>query len=248
LIQLDLTIDVSLQDRVDEFWHNLWWYTKKSRKWRFFLQILAIGILSLVVILIYHYAAICHGPHDAGSPDCGICQRKGQSFPWKDLVLWPSLKSLLSQEISSESLSISSIESIIPTISLSAQATDLLIMAYIRDHNQEDCLLTGFHGKNSNPFREKSSCEVLWIGSSFIYKSWQPHFSMFFHLYSAWESGYFLFKLPHFEKKSEYRNLLNIAKSQSNVLTWILALEKIESLKNSMIFKMRKSKYNALCF
>merc|ERR1712001_775451 len=60
----------------------------------------------------------------------------------------------------SESLSISSIESIIP-ISLSAQATDLLIMAYIRDHNQEDCLLTGFHGKNSNPFREKSSCEVL---------------------------------------------------------------------------------------
>merc|ERR1711976_57261 len=28
------------------------------------------------------------------------------------------------------------------------------IKAYIRDHNQEDCLLTGFHGKNSNPFRE----------------------------------------------------------------------------------------------
>merc|ERR1711944_216341 len=59
------------------------------------------------------------------------------------------------------------------------------IKAYIREHGQEDCLLTGFHGKNSNPFREKSSCEVLWIGSSFIYKSWQPHFSMFFHLYSA---------------------------------------------------------------
>merc|ERR550539_1184350 len=35
------------------------------------------------------------------------------------------------------------------------------IKAYIRDHNQEDCLLTGFHGKNSNPFREKSSCQVL---------------------------------------------------------------------------------------
>merc|ERR1712021_281121 len=35
------------------------------------------------------------------------------------------------------------------------------VKAYIRDHNQEDCLLTGFHGKNSNPFREKSSCEVL---------------------------------------------------------------------------------------
>merc|ERR1711992_264185 len=35
------------------------------------------------------------------------------------------------------------------------------IKAYIRDHSQEDCLLTGFHGKNSNPFREKSSCEVL---------------------------------------------------------------------------------------
>ena len=63
----------------------------KSKMKGFFLQILAIGILSLVVILIYHYAAICHGPHDAGSPDCGICQRKGQSFPWKDLVLRPHL-------------------------------------------------------------------------------------------------------------------------------------------------------------
>jgi len=29
------------------------------------------------------------------------------------------------------------------------------------DHNQEDYLLTGFHGKNQNPFREKSSCSVL---------------------------------------------------------------------------------------
>jgi len=42
--------------------------------------------------------------------------------------------------------------------------------------------------------------------------------------------------------KSEYRNLLNTSKSQSNVLTWILALNKIESLKNSMNFKMRESK------
>lgn len=33
---------------------------------------------------------------------------------------------------------------------------------YMDDHNAEDYLLTGFHGKNQNPFREKSSCSVLW--------------------------------------------------------------------------------------
>ena len=36
------------------------------------------------------------------------------------------------------------------------------IKTYIRDHGQEDCLVVGFQGKNSNPYREKSSCQVLW--------------------------------------------------------------------------------------
>lgn len=35
------------------------------------------------------------------------------------------------------------------------------IKTYIRDHGQEDCLVVGFQGKNSNPYREKSSCQVL---------------------------------------------------------------------------------------
>ena len=36
--------------------------------------------------------ALRNGSHDAGPFDCWICQRKGQSFPWEDLVLWPSLE------------------------------------------------------------------------------------------------------------------------------------------------------------
>ncbi|XP_040564151.1 guanine nucleotide-binding protein subunit gamma-1 [Lepeophtheirus salmonis] len=35
------------------------------------------------------------------------------------------------------------------------------IKMFIAEKNPCDCLLTGFHGKNSNPFREKSSCTVL---------------------------------------------------------------------------------------
>jgi len=35
------------------------------------------------------------------------------------------------------------------------------IKRFMQDHSQEDYLLTGFHGKNQNPFREKSSCSVL---------------------------------------------------------------------------------------
>merc|ERR1712051_376854 len=35
------------------------------------------------------------------------------------------------------------------------------IKAYIRDHNQEDCLLTGFASEKANPFREKTwSCDL----------------------------------------------------------------------------------------
>ncbi len=29
------------------------------------------------------------------------------------------------------------------------------------EHANEDYLLTGFHARNQNPFREKSSCNVL---------------------------------------------------------------------------------------
>ena len=31
-MQLDLTIDVSLHDIVDEFWHNRWWYQGSQDK------------------------------------------------------------------------------------------------------------------------------------------------------------------------------------------------------------------------
>ena len=104
--------------------------------WHFSCDNITLDAHYVWYLLFFHYIliylALRNGSHDAGPFDCGICQRKGQSFPWKDLVLWSSLKSLLlSQEISSESLSISSIESIIPTISLSAQATDLLIMVIL---------------------------------------------------------------------------------------------------------------------
>jgi len=32
---------------------------------------------------------------------------------------------------------------------------------FIQDHEQEDCLLLGFHSQKANPFREKSSCIIL---------------------------------------------------------------------------------------
>ena len=36
-----------------------------------------------------------------------------------------------------------------------------LFQRFIHDHVAEDYLLVGFHGKNQNPFREKSSCSVI---------------------------------------------------------------------------------------
>jgi len=35
------------------------------------------------------------------------------------------------------------------------------IKKYILDNEPADCLVVGFGGKNSNPFREKSSCQVI---------------------------------------------------------------------------------------
>jgi len=35
------------------------------------------------------------------------------------------------------------------------------IKRYILDNEDSDCLVVGFTGKNSNPFKEKSSCQVL---------------------------------------------------------------------------------------
>ncbi|XP_043947941.1 guanine nucleotide-binding protein subunit gamma-1 [Drosophila biarmipes] len=35
-----------------------------------------------------------------------------------------------------------------------------LMMKYMQEHEEEDCLLTGFTQK-VNPFREKSSCSIL---------------------------------------------------------------------------------------
>lgn len=35
------------------------------------------------------------------------------------------------------------------------------IVKYVTEHEQEDCLLVGFSSQKVNPFREKSSCEIL---------------------------------------------------------------------------------------
>lgn len=36
-----------------------------------------------------------------------------------------------------------------------------ILMKYMADHENDDCLLTGFTSQKLNPFREKSSCSVL---------------------------------------------------------------------------------------
>lgn len=35
------------------------------------------------------------------------------------------------------------------------------IVKYVTDHEQEDCLLVGFSSQKVNPFREKSSCNII---------------------------------------------------------------------------------------
>lgn len=35
------------------------------------------------------------------------------------------------------------------------------IAKYVTEHEQEDCLLVGFSSQKVNPFREKSSCQIL---------------------------------------------------------------------------------------
>lgn len=35
------------------------------------------------------------------------------------------------------------------------------IVKYVTEHEQEDCLLVGFSSQKVNPFREKSSCDIL---------------------------------------------------------------------------------------
>ena len=37
----------------------------------------------------------------------------------------------------------------------------LAFQKYIMEHQQTDCLVEGFGRQSSNPFREKSSCQVL---------------------------------------------------------------------------------------
>ncbi|XP_067627540.1 guanine nucleotide-binding protein subunit gamma-1 [Eurosta solidaginis] len=50
-------------------------------------------------------------------------------------------------------------EADIPRIQVS-QACQLM-MKYVLDHENEDCLLNGFASQKVNPFREKSSCSIL---------------------------------------------------------------------------------------
>ncbi|XP_065369289.1 guanine nucleotide-binding protein subunit gamma-1-like [Calliphora vicina] len=39
--------------------------------------------------------------------------------------------------------------------------SSMLMIKYMSEHENEDCLLTGFTSQKLNPFREKSSCSVL---------------------------------------------------------------------------------------
>lgn len=50
-------------------------------------------------------------------------------------------------------------EAAIKRISVSQAVQD--IMKFISEHEQEDCLLVGFSSQKANPFREKSSCNLL---------------------------------------------------------------------------------------
>ena len=51
MTQLDLTIDVSLHDTVDEFWHNRWWYQGSQ----YYFLALSIGhkIKKFLIILTF---------------------------------------------------------------------------------------------------------------------------------------------------------------------------------------------------
>lgn len=50
-------------------------------------------------------------------------------------------------------------EAAIKRISVSQAVQD--IIKFITEHEQEDCLLVGFSSQKANPFREKSSCNLL---------------------------------------------------------------------------------------
>ncbi|XP_055855664.1 guanine nucleotide-binding protein subunit gamma-1-like [Episyrphus balteatus] len=50
-------------------------------------------------------------------------------------------------------------EADIPRMSVS-EASSLMIK-YVSEHENEDCLLSGFSNQKVNPFREKSSCGIL---------------------------------------------------------------------------------------
>ncbi|XP_055386863.1 guanine nucleotide-binding protein subunit gamma-1-like [Condylostylus longicornis] len=36
-----------------------------------------------------------------------------------------------------------------------------VMMKYISEHENDDCLLNGFSSQKVNPFREKSTCQIL---------------------------------------------------------------------------------------
>ena len=51
-----------------------------------------LGIFFITLIPSRSLLALCNGSYDARSFDRGLRQRKSQSFPWKDLVLWIDLR------------------------------------------------------------------------------------------------------------------------------------------------------------
>ena len=94
-------LDESVTKSLTKLDLSLWHHFKKP--------LIMIGTYCLIIIptdrSIYFFSlfqrskmkwllslALRNGSHDAGPFDCWICQRKGQSFPWEDLVLWPSLE------------------------------------------------------------------------------------------------------------------------------------------------------------
>jgi len=56
-------------------------------------------------------------------------------------------------------------EAAVKRITVSQALSD--IQKYVMDKQSEDYLLIGFANNKQNPYREKSSCEILWLQLNF---------------------------------------------------------------------------------
>jgi len=94
-------------------------------------------------------------PDDQESLKGSFCQDRNQWF-WEKNKIMESMSSLSQARVEVEQLRR---EAAIKRIPVSQVVED--IKRYILDNEDSDCLVVGFTGKNSNPFKEKSSCQVL---------------------------------------------------------------------------------------